>query len=65
MVSALSFTLSEKGLDMYHNENILRAERKCVLVYVCVDPVYSSGKGKAVYKQTTGSSKVRGTGEGH
>lgn len=65
MVSALSFTLSEKGLDMYHNENILRAERKCVLVYVCVDPVYSSGKGKAVYEQTTGSSKVRGTGEGH
>lgn len=65
MVSALSFTLSEKGLDMYHNENILRAERKCVLAYVCVDPVYSSGKGKAVYKQTTGSSKVRGTGEGH
>lgn len=65
MVSALSFTLSEKSLDMYHNEDILRAERKCVLVYVCVDPVYSSGKGKAVYKQTTGSSKVRGTGEGH
>lgn len=65
MVSASSSTLWEKGLDMYHNEDILKAERKCVLVYVCVDPIYSSGKGKAEYKQSTGSSKVRGTGEGH